>query len=59
VLISRAYDVDELAEYLKVSTSTVYKMLRNGHLPFLKIGSGFRFDKHEIDRWIAARESKN
>jgi excisionase family DNA binding protein len=51
--------VDELAEYLKVSTSTVYKMLRNGHLPFLKIGSGFRFDKHEINRWIAARESKN
>lgn len=50
--------VDELAEYLQVSNSTIYKLLRTGHLPFLKIGSDYRVDRHEIDRWIKDQQPK-
>jgi excisionase family DNA binding protein len=48
-----------LAEYLAVSHSTIYKLLRKGHLPFLKVGGQYRFDKDEIDRWIANRQVKD
>jgi excisionase family DNA binding protein len=52
--------VSDLAEYLKVSDSTIYKLLRSGHIPFsLKRGNGFYFHRHEIDRWIAERQAKN
>ena len=52
--------VDDLAEYLKVSHRTVYKLLRYGQFPFsLKRGDGFHFDRHEVDRWIAEHEARN
>jgi len=52
--------VDELADYFKVSQSTIYKLLRTGQFPFsLKRGNAFFFDKHEIDRWVAERQTKN
>ena len=57
---SRLMTVSDLAEYLKVSDSTIYKLLRSGHLPFsLKRGNGFYFHRHEIDRWIAEQQAKN
>jgi excisionase family DNA binding protein len=49
--------VGELAEHLQVSNSTIYKLLRTGH--FLKIGSDYRFDRHEIDRWIKDQQPKS
>ena len=52
--------VSDLAEYLKVSDSTIYRLLRNGHIPFsLKRGNCFYFHRHEIDRWIAEQQAKN
>ena len=52
--------VSDLAEYLKVSDSTIYRLLRSGHIPFsLKRDNGFYFHRHEIDRWIAERQAKN
>jgi len=51
--------VDDLADYFKVSQSTIYKLLRTGQFPFLKRGNAFFFDKHEIDRWVAERQAKN
>ena len=52
--------VSDLAAYLKVSPSTIYKLLRSGNLPFsLNLGNGFYFHRHEIDRWIAELQTKN
>jgi excisionase family DNA binding protein len=51
--------ISQLAEHLKVDTSGVYKLLRNDHLPYVKIGGDIRFDRHEIDRWIAHRKVKD
>jgi excisionase family DNA binding protein len=48
----------ELAEYLLVPHTMIYRLLRNGHLPFLKVGGVYRFDRDEIDRWIAHRKVK-
>lgn len=43
----------EVADYLRVHTSTVYKLLRRRIVPAFRIGSDWRFNKSQIDQWIA------
>ena len=44
--------VEELAGYLKVSKSTLYKLLSEGKVPGQKVGKHWRFRKAAIDRWL-------
>jgi len=44
--------MDELAEYLKISKSTLYKLAVENKLPGTKIGKRWRFHKEAIDDWI-------
>jgi excisionase family DNA binding protein len=45
-----------VAEYLHVHTSTIYRLLRKNQLPAFRVGSDWRFDRKEIDRWRAEAE---
>lgn len=47
--------LDELASYLKVSKSALYKMVQEGRIPGGKVGRVWRFDRAEIDRWVKSR----
>ena len=42
--------VDELADHLKFSKSTLYHLARRGDVPGQKIGQHWRFHKAAIDR---------
>lgn len=44
--------MDELAEYLKISKSTLYKLAVESKLPGTKIGKRWRFHKDAIDEWV-------
>ncbi len=44
--------IDELAEYLKISRSTLYILAREGRLPGQKVGKRWRFHKDAIDEWL-------
>lgn len=44
---------EELAEYMKVDLSWVYKQSQYGTLPYFKIGKYLRFKKADIDRAIS------
>lgn len=44
--------IDELAAYLKISKSTLYKLVREGKIPSQKIGRHWRFRKKAIDQWL-------
>ncbi|HMW47916.1 MAG TPA: helix-turn-helix domain-containing protein [Marinagarivorans sp.] len=46
--------LDELASYLKVPKSTLYKLVQDGKVPGQKVGKQWRFAKASIDRWLAA-----
>ena len=46
---------EELAEYLGIATSTVYKKVEYRQIPFTKIGSLLRFPKWIIDRWLSEK----
>ena len=46
--------IEELAVYLKIPKSTLYKLVREGKIPSQKIGRHWRFRKGTIDRWLDA-----
>ncbi len=47
--------IEELAGYLKVSKSTLYKLAQEGSLPGQKVGKHWRFHRDVIDCWLASR----
>lgn len=44
--------IEELAVYLKIPRSTLYKLVREGKIPSQKIGRHWRFRKAGIDHWL-------
>jgi len=44
--------IDELSTYLKIPKSSLYKLVRGGKVPCLKIGRHWRFHKEAIDKWL-------
>ncbi len=46
------FNVQELAEYLKINRKTLQRKAREGEIPAFKLGRQFRFDKEQIDKWL-------
>lgn len=51
--------VQEVARYLRVHAITVYRMIRLGQLPAIRVGRGWRFKKDEIDLWLHEHEANS
>jgi excisionase family DNA binding protein len=50
--------VAEVAEYLHVHPSTIYRLLRKREIPAFRVGSDWRFNRESIDDWRTARERR-
>lgn len=50
--------IDELADYLKLSKSTLYKLAQERKVPGQKVGKHWRFRKETIDRWLDERSTE-
>ncbi len=50
--------IEHLAAYLKISQSTLYKLVQDGKLPGQKVGKRWRFHKQAIDRWLGERAER-
>ncbi len=50
--VSSVLTIDELAEYLKISKSTLYKLAQVGAVPGQKVGRHWRFHRDAVDRWL-------
>lgn len=44
--------ISDLAEYLQVSKSSLYKLVQQGKVPGQKVGKHWRFRRGAIDRWL-------
>ncbi len=44
--------IKQVAEYLKVSPRTIYKLVKDGTIPTFKIMNMWRFERSKIDQWI-------
>ena len=52
---TKVLNVEELCEYLPVHRSTIYRLLKKGHIPGFKVGSDWRFNIESIDEWRAGQ----
>ena len=47
--------VPEVSAYLRVHRSTIYRLLKHRRIPGFQVGSDWRFNVEEIDRWRLAQ----
>lgn len=47
--------MDEVAKHLGLSRDTILKLIKENGLPSSKIGGKWRFDLHEVDKWVKER----
>jgi excisionase family DNA binding protein len=50
--------VMDVARFLRVPKSTVYKLARVGELPATKIGKHWRFLRRDIHEWMHSRSQQ-
>jgi excisionase family DNA binding protein len=51
--------LEEVASYLRVHPSTIYRLVKKRQLPAFKLGSDWRFNREAIDQWSAHAEDGN
>jgi len=47
----------EVAEYLRLSEATIYKLAQSGEIPAVKVGRTWRFKRELIDEWLCERSA--
>lgn len=54
---------DEVLEYLQVNLRTIYRLIKAGKIPAVRVGRQWRFRKRDIDAWLerhrAPRQSQD
>lgn len=50
--------IREVAEYLKVTERTLYRLAQEGKIPAFKVGASWRFKRADIDAWIEAQKPR-
>ncbi len=49
---------EEVADYLRLPLSTVYKLVQDQRLPGFKVGKHWRFRRGMIQKWVKEQENK-
>lgn len=44
--------LSEMADYLRFTKKTIYRLLEGNRIPAIKVGRKWRFDKDTIDEWL-------
>src|SRR5688572_2833312 len=50
---------EEVLEYLQVNLRTVYRLIKAGKIPAVRVGRQWRFRKQDIDAWLDSQRSRN
>ena len=57
-LPTRLLRIDDAARRLNVSKATVYRLIKRGQLPAVRVGGQIRLDPAELERYVYEEESK-
>src|SRR5947199_2281515 len=49
---------EEVLEYLQVNLRTVYRLIKAGKIPAVRVGRQWRFRKRDIDAWLASQRPR-
>jgi excisionase family DNA binding protein len=50
---ARFVTVAELADQLRVSNMTVYRLVQSGQLPAVRVGRSYRIREEDVDRFLS------
>jgi excisionase family DNA binding protein len=50
--------LEEVAQHLRIGKRTAYSWAKSGMAPGFKLGSAWRFDRVDIDRWADKQKRK-
>lgn len=53
--VSRFATVAEVAKRLRVSNMTVYRLVKSGQLPAVRVGRGYRIREADLQRYVESR----
>ncbi|MEQ8164717.1 MAG: helix-turn-helix domain-containing protein [Alphaproteobacteria bacterium] len=51
--------IKEVAEYLKLTEKTAYRLAAERKIPGFKVGGAWRFRRSEIDEWIERKTKES
>jgi excisionase family DNA binding protein len=57
--MSTVLTLEEVAQFLRVHPSTVYRLLRKHGIPAFKVGADWRFNEASVEKWVKEQESAN
>src|SRR3990170_5916079 len=49
---------DEVLEYLQVNLRTVYRLIKAGTIPAVRVGRQWRFRKSDLDAWLEGQRAR-
>lgn len=49
---------EEVLEYLQVNLRTVYRLIKAGRIPAVRVGRQWRFRKRDIDAWLDSQRTQ-
>lgn len=49
---------DEVLEYLQVNLRTVYRLIKAGKIPAVRVGRQWRFRKGDLDAWLETQQAR-
>ena len=49
--------IGETAQYLRISSSSLYKLAQEGRIPCQKVGRHWRFHRDTILQWVAGQKN--
>jgi excisionase family DNA binding protein len=52
---ARFLTVQEVADLMRVSTMTVYRIIKSGELPAVRVGRSFRVRDEDVDTYLGQR----
>jgi len=50
---------EEVLDYLQVNLRTVYRLIKAGKIPAVRVGRQWRFRKRDIDAWLESQRPRN
>src|SRR5258708_22079014 len=50
---------EEVLEYLQVNLRTVYRLIKAGKIPAVRVGRQWRFRRHDIDAWLDSQRPRS
>ena len=54
--MSELLTIQEVADYLRLSRTTVWRWCKSGELPASKVGRGWRIRKSDVDKMVMTQQ---